>query len=61
MALRLEDGGDGDVEAGAIMRLQRSVLSQLGLQPPADCVSEPLDNLALKTILKWQRVPKLIV
>ena len=59
MASRLEDGGHGDIEARAVRRLQRSVLSQPGLQPPADCVAETLDNLALKTILKWQREPRI--
>ena len=59
MASRLEDGGHRDVEVGAIKRLQRSVLSQLGLQPSADCVPESLDNFALQAVLKWERVPQM--
>ena len=51
----VEDGGH--VEVGAIRSIPRSVLSQLGLEPLADCVSEPLDYFALETILKRERVP----
>ena len=55
LSLWLKDGGH--VELGAIRSIPRSVLSQLGLEPLADCVSEPLDYFALETILKRERVP----